>query len=989
MRKALLIATLCFASFIACSQNDGFIHLTVDDGLPSNRVYSVFEDSKGFIWFATDMGVARYNGISIERYTTKDGLPDNEVFSFFEDMWGRIWASTLSCTLGYFEDEKWHVESAFQLKESEKNIGTSWYFYQSADDSSFYYFKKSEKFVYNINRTKTSKFSPFKNNFPGIEKYKKKITEGTATLYCAFLKSHKNLNNNAVFQFSEFQERLDKKFSPPKTSLLFISERGIKTMTTFLSGQPRIIVSEGTPYISNDGKLFNLDTREYTNNPIPKNEIYSYLKIGNEELIGTSKGLEIWQDNIYKKTILSDNLITKTLKDKHQTLYISTYSNGVYIQPNSTGQISSVKHQMARIELDEHSIFSTPQNEIVVKSKNNSFKLLDLSKSFIFWDKQQDKIRKMYTHKNSLFICTNYRIYIVDNLDAHIAAKKLIKINRGEYFGLIKETLKIGHHIYARSSRQISRYDLNSRKAKIFKDELDVRFDDMTYSRTSGFWVCNKTGIYNLQNEKLSRSKVQNDRTFLQLGTWEDKLIAIDLNNKICLLDVSNKNNILVEEIETKASFKTLKQIRPTILIAANASSKNIMLINDKGTMRRAPAPSFIEGIGPRDIQIVNENILFQSRENSYLVPINKLEANPWSPSIFFKEIIYADSIYKTKNNHIIPYAARDKIVINFIASSKVKEPLIYSYKILNNEEEDAVEWTNSSQPQINLLNTGYGKYKILYKAINNYNYSSETKVIEFEVERPFWVKWWFILLSLIALITITAWITKNRQQRIQKRQKDQFELEKRYIKSEFKALNALMNPHFIFNSLNNIQGLVNEDEKENANKYLKIFSELVRQNMQNIKEGEISLEKEMNLVRNYLYLEKLRFKDRLTYEIEIDENVEINDIIIPPLTIQPIVENSVKHGIFPLDRDDGHIMIHIQEDAEILTIDVLDNGIGYSNSIKGKGNTMALNNINERFGQLSKLMGRDITFTIEDQKVNNKTVGTKATITLHEKIEE
>lgn len=193
------------------------------------------------------------------------------------------------------------------------------------------------------------------------------------------------------------------------------------------------------------------------------------------------------------------------------------------------------------------------------------------------------------------------------------------------------------------------------------------------------------------------------------------------------------------------------------------------------------------------------------------------------------------------------------------------------------------------------------------------------------------------------------------------------------------------MNPHFIFNSLNNIQGLINEDEKENANKYLKVFSELVRQNMHNINAGEISLESELNLVRNYLFLEKLRFKNKLSYEINVHEDVEINDIIIPPLTIQPIVENAVKHGIFPLNKTDGHISINVIERNNIVKIAIIDNGIGYSNSIKGKGNNMALNSIHERFKQLSHLLEKDMEFSIEDDITQGKISGTIATITIHE----
>ena len=85
------------------------IHYTVEDGLPSNTIYDIYRDSKGFLWVATDKGIARYNGIKFETFSTFNGLPDNEIFFFQEDHYGRIWLGTYNGALCYYQNDTFHT----------------------------------------------------------------------------------------------------------------------------------------------------------------------------------------------------------------------------------------------------------------------------------------------------------------------------------------------------------------------------------------------------------------------------------------------------------------------------------------------------------------------------------------------------------------------------------------------------------------------------------------------------------------------------------------------------------------------------------------------------------------------------------------------------------------------------------------------------------------------------------------------------------------
>jgi LytS/YehU family sensor histidine kinase len=215
----------------------------------------------------------------------------------------------------------------------------------------------------------------------------------------------------------------------------------------------------------------------------------------------------------------------------------------------------------------------------------------------------------------------------------------------------------------------------------------------------------------------------------------------------------------------------------------------------------------------------------------------------------------------------------------------------------------------------------------------------------------------------------------------IHKKEKEH-QKEIRFMKSEFKALNALMNPHFIFNTLNNVQSLFNANDKVAANEYLRIFSDLIRQNMHNISKELIPLQKEIDLVTNYLLLEKLRFEDRLSYSINISNDLDLSDIMMPPLLIQPLVENSIKHGILPM-QGNGAIEINIYEKLGILYIEVKDTGAGLSQSVNHKNNhyeSYGLENIKKRIAQLGIIQNKEIKFGISET-VN--TIGLKGWTTV------
>jgi sensor histidine kinase YesM len=158
----------------------------------------------------------------------------------------------------------------------------------------------------------------------------------------------------------------------------------------------------------------------------------------------------------------------------------------------------------------------------------------------------------------------------------------------------------------------------------------------------------------------------------------------------------------------------------------------------------------------------------------------------------------------------------------------------------------------------------------------------------------------------------------------------------------ERSALQAQMNPHFIFNSLNSIQSYIANNENERANRFLAKFSKLIRAMLNNSRANKITLQEEIDSLRLYLELEKMRFKEKFDFDIVIDDEIFPNDVMLPPLLIQPYLENAIIHGLAQ-KRSQGKINLFYIMDGNHLHVTVTDNGIGIEAAKKRSQNETSL----------------------------------------------
>ncbi|WP_296386146.1 histidine kinase [Winogradskyella sp.] len=202
------------------------------------------------------------------------------------------------------------------------------------------------------------------------------------------------------------------------------------------------------------------------------------------------------------------------------------------------------------------------------------------------------------------------------------------------------------------------------------------------------------------------------------------------------------------------------------------------------------------------------------------------------------------------------------------------------------------------------------------------------------------------------------------------------------------KSLRSQMNPHFIFNALNSVNSFIATNDERTANKYLSDFSHLMRSVLENSEEDFIPLKKEIELLDLYTKLEHFRFQDKFDYSIDVDDSIDVEEFQIPPMLLQPYIENAVWHGL-RYKTEKGHLNIVIQPKSKAeLTITISDDGIGRERSKASKTanqkkqNSKGMNNIKKRVAILNEMYKDKVDVTIEDFQ-DLKDAGTKVVVTL------
>jgi sensor histidine kinase YesM len=272
-------------------------------------------------------------------------------------------------------------------------------------------------------------------------------------------------------------------------------------------------------------------------------------------------------------------------------------------------------------------------------------------------------------------------------------------------------------------------------------------------------------------------------------------------------------------------------------------------------------------------------------------------------------------------------------------------------------------------------------------------NQENTIQEIKISIQKPFWKTLWFIICTIITVFGATIFYYRSKIKREEKQRKievDRLSLDNELIALKLENLRSQMNPHFIFNALNSIQEYIVLNQKKLASEYLGKFADLIRAYLNHSAKGSITLQEEIDCLAMYLELEKLRFEDKLHYQINMDSNLESDQLNIPTMLIQPYVENALKHGL--LHRKTNRILkidFTLNKKTNTIKCLIVDNGVGRekAESYKvrsGKNHkSFATKATQDRLALLNYGKEKRVGVMITDLYEEEKPTGTQVVITI------
>ena len=371
--------------------------------------------------------------------------------------------------------------------------------------------------------------------------------------------------------------------------------------------------------------------------------------------------------------------------------------------------------------------------------------------------------------------------------------------------------------------------------------------------------------------------------------------------------------------------------------------------------------------------------MIFGGRNDIFIANPAELERNKEIPIPYITELQVLNQPFQLKMDGS-PIHLRHKqnfFSIGFSAKAYTMAKAVRFRYRLNGFD----EWTEASGRRFaNYTNVPGGDYVFQMQVANNEGVWNE-KILELPIHigTAWWLTWWFRIGTLILVGVLIWWFYRLRISQFKKKEKMKSQYERKLANVEMTALLAQMNPHFLFNSLNSIDSYIIKNESKKASEYLNNFARLMRLILQNSRSNYISLKDELETLELYLQMEGLRFKDKFRYEIQVDKEIDVMSTVIPPMLIQPYVENAIWHGLMHKNNGTtGKVEILISKQENNLLCVVQDNGIGRrkAQEIKAQKSanhkrSMGMKITQDRIEMINKLYDTNTSMKITDLQDN------------------
>lgn len=934
------------------------------EGLPTLTIYDLYQAKDGYLYLGTDLGMYRFNGITFTEIPFKNTL--STAVSFLnENERGEIWCMNFSGELFYLKDNK--LVPQFNDSVNIPRLRVSAY---QIYNNTLWFTTSIDLYRFDLKENKLHRIYSFTNSMEEYF-YSLEIDTNQNTVYAC--------SNKFIYTFENNNFQEEKLIPTEATEVAWITLFGNK-----LIGRNRKVQNSIVALKQYEQQFYtNLDTSNkvlFNHFAKTKNKLWACSTDGFSEIDTLNK--------ILKTRILKGHRVSDVIEDKEQNLWVSTLEDGIFMFPNNEINIRFETSDNSKLQC----VASGPSNTFFIGT--NKGEVLQITEtgnlikifptvinneiSYIYYDKASEKL---FTSEG-IFNASSGKLIMEKPFGKMIAQdnQRNFLVANSNFSGIyFTDTLSNRFKIFSTLYGKIFYEKTNLIIVKISYERTRICFFDKQnqvyyFGCSNGLFAVDslgkKTEITFASGEKIiGQDVVEGDNNTFWVATSGNGVVAVQ--NKKATQHFNIAHGL------SSNNCKRIAVLKNDLVVVTNYGFDKINLSSEKVIDLKSILALNNQII--KDLIYVDKKIWLITNTQIIEIP-NKVNLNLHAPEIILKQISINNNPVSDLNK--IEFSNRDLYFeFDFIKFTNA-EKINWYYQI----EGYSNEWKpqNVQNKSLNLLALAPGKYKLNYYA-ESANQKSEIKTIDFSISKPFWQKIWFYIVIILVMAFLIVLVYRYNSNYTKKKQI----IKESLAMSQLTALRAQMNPHFLFNVLNSVQGLIYSNRKADAAEYLGKFSDLMRKTLEMSDKQFISLQKEIDTLDIYLDIEAQRFNGDFNYAITVDPTIEPTQIFIPTMIIQPFVENSVKHGLLH-QKGQKNLLIHISSSKKRkdILISIEDNGIGRAaskiiNQKKQKPASFALNAISNRIQILNKLLKDPIVLEIIDLEHQGQSAGTKVNLTL------
>ncbi|MBS4063870.1 MAG: histidine kinase [Chitinophagaceae bacterium] len=969
MRSFLFFVLFCIG-YKSSAQTYSSLNYTTKDGLAGNTVYSMCRDKDGFMWFATENGVSRFDGTNFKNFTASEGLPDNEIIYLYCDIKGRVWMAPFKKSICYYYKGKiYNQENDDILKKlTIKGVITR---ICDDKDGNVVLMARNQLVVIETNNKISTYSKLIDNKMPEFTAVGQKNEEGFWVLNRRDLYSYVT-----GVGFRKVNSYPDAAFG--------IGE-------DFINGS-RLIYHNA--FVEKYLVSVNLITARKDTLSLPyQNTLRIQAHADSFLYLCTLNGVYECSSskNVDIRHYFPGISISGFCKDAENNTWFSSLGNGVFrLNSENIKNYRSVSNSGKRLAV---SAFFTDKSDEVQVLYRDGYKS-GFSEKENKLQKPVDLIPLTLKRGNQLFFCY---LPLIKNralvgLSGFLA---VVEINSGNYlfskYGFsFKDIYRVNNEDYIVGSNssavlfsvekmQFTDTFMQERATSVFYES------DTAYVGTLDGLVIippDKKPIYAAQKNKLLSSRIIRIRRAANGVLW-----------------LATHNNGLIGFKSGKVTG-TLNQ--------TNGLSSNIChdLFVDGNTLWLATAKGVCKiDVSSQPIQLANYGVsdgLSSDNIKTVYVKSGKVYAgSDEGVDVFEEKVLKQTSICKLVPDDIVVSGISKGADADKFTLKQSQNNILFYYSTISYKSGREIKyyyrlsgldtaWQTTSATTLSYPSLPPGNYKLELYSVNKYGVKSDVLTRSFIIEKKFFQKLWVQLLFLFTATAIIWFFLSRRYKNIRKKEEEQSKLVAAITNLEQMAFKAQMNPHFIFNCLNSIQQYVIEKDVAGANYFISSFSRLIRQTLDFSARNEISLQEEIQYLTDYLKLEESRLENKFSFSIAADKDISTSEILFPPLLLQPFAENAVRHGVRHLSDNSGVIEISFSKKENELICIISDNGIGRMASLNKKTENVieyqsrGMEITMKRIHALNKKNKQNISATVEDlYDATGKAAGTKVKVTL------